>query len=155
MAIELKPCPFCGAQAEIIKRGNSICYYAAKCLSCRAEAKGSTELNATVVWNQRSVNGETSDGYHTFNELYHHRAVLFSKICNAHQDIAWKSKKHDDGTMYYGYFVVGIETPEGQATYHYDAVPYWNMFNVKELDHAPKWDGHTPEESIRRIGLLC
>ena len=25
--------------------------------------------------------GDMSDGYHTFNELYHHRAVLFSIIC--------------------------------------------------------------------------
>lgn len=24
--------------------------------------------------------GSTSDGYHTFDELYHHRAVLFSVI---------------------------------------------------------------------------
>lgn len=36
--------------------------------------------------------GELSDGYHTFNELYYHRAVLFSVICNSHKDIAWKSK---------------------------------------------------------------
>ena len=28
------------------------------------------------------ITGETSDGYHTFNELYHHRAVLFSVIVN-------------------------------------------------------------------------
>lgn len=28
--------------------------------------------------------GELSDGYHTFNELYHHRAILFSVICNTH-----------------------------------------------------------------------
>ena len=26
------------------------------------------------------VTGSTSDGYHTFDELYHHRAVLFSVI---------------------------------------------------------------------------
>lgn len=26
------------------------------------------------------VTGATSDGYHTFDELYHHRAVLFSVI---------------------------------------------------------------------------
>lgn len=29
---------------------------------------------------QEPITGETSDGYHTFNELYHHRAVLFSVI---------------------------------------------------------------------------
>lgn len=66
------------------------------------------------------ITGETSDGYHTFNELYHHRAVLFSVIVKAFPDHAWKSRKHHDGTMYDGMFIVGIETPDGQATYHYD-----------------------------------
>lgn len=103
---------------------------------------------------QPPVTGDTSDGYHTFNELYHHRAVLFSVICNEHHDIAWKSKRHHDGTMYDGMFIVGIDTPEGQATYHYDIDPYWNLFRVKELELAPEWDGHTPGEAIRRIGTL-
>ena len=98
--------------------------------------------------------GDVSDGYHTFNELYHHRAVLFSVICNTFKDKAWKSKKHDTGDMYDGMFIVGIETPQGQATYHYDINPYWDMFKVKELPNAPKWDGHTPEEAIRRISIL-
>ena len=57
--------------------------------------------------------GEMSDGYHTFNELYHHRAVLFSVICNAMPDKAWKSKRHDTGDMYDGMFIVGIETNQG------------------------------------------
>ena len=100
--------------------------------------------------------GNISDGYHTFNELYHHRAVLFAVICNMYPDKAWKSKQHDDPNfhMYDGMFIVGIETPEGQATYHYDLDPYWDIFNVKELERAPKYDGHTPDEAIRRIGLL-
>lgn len=55
--------------------------------------------------------GELSDGYHTFNELYYHRAVLFSVICNQNKDIAWKSKLHSDETMYDGMFIVGINTP--------------------------------------------
>ena len=100
------------------------------------------------------ITGETSDGYHTFNELYHHRAVLFSVIVKAFPDRAWKSRKHHDGTMYDGMFIVGIETPDGQATYHYDIEPYWDMFECKELKYAPEWDGHTPDEAIRRIGTL-
>ena len=98
--------------------------------------------------------GDLSDGYHTFNELYHHRAVLFSVICNMFPERAWKSKKHDTGDMFEGMFIVGIETDEGQATYHYDIDPYWDMFEVNELDFAPKWDGHTPEEAIKRISTL-
>lgn len=100
------------------------------------------------------ITGDTSDGYHTFNELYHHRAVLFSVIVKAFPDNAWKAKKHHDGSMYEGMFIVGIETPEGQATYHYDIDPYWDMFRCKEVEFAPEWDGHTPQQAIERIGKL-
>jgi hypothetical protein len=98
--------------------------------------------------------GDFSDGYHTFNELYHHRAVLFSVICNMFSEKAWKSKLHDTGDMYDGMFIVGIETEQGQATYHYDIEPYWDMFKVKELEKAPKYDGHTPSDAIERIGNI-
>lgn len=100
------------------------------------------------------IDGDTSDGYHTFNELYHHRAVLFSVIVENFAARAWKSKLHADGTMYEGMFIVGIETPDGQATYHYDVEPYWNLFRCKEVDRAPEWDGHTPDQAIERIGKL-
>ena len=56
--------------------------------------------------------------------------------------------------MYDGMFIVGIETPDGQATYHYDVEPYWNLFQCKEVDRAPEWDGHTPDQAIERIGKL-
>lgn len=98
---------------------------------------------------------KVSDGYHTFDELYHHRAILFAVICNNNPELAWKSKLHDTGDMYDGMFIVGIDTPKGQATYHYDIEPYWNIFNVKELDHAPKWDSHTPDDAIMRIASLA
>lgn len=101
------------------------------------------------------IDGSTSDGYHTFNELYHHRAVLFSVIVAAFPDKAWKAKAHSDGTMYGGMFIVGIDTPDGQATYHYDIEPYWGMFRCKELERAPEWDGHTPGQAIERIGKLA
>jgi len=99
------------------------------------------------------IDGSTSDGNHTFDELYHHRAVLFSIICNTfpYSIHAWKSKKHHDGDMYADMFIVGIDTPKGQATYHYDIYPYWDLFKVKELEFAPEWDGHTSEEAIERM----
>lgn len=115
------------------------------------------DIERAIYGNRRAqpeTTGETSDGYHTFNELYHHRAVLFSVICNDRPALAWKSKQHHDGTMYGGMFIVGIETPDGQATYHYDIEPYWEMFNVQELPQAPEWDGHTPAQAIERIGKL-
>ena len=111
--------------------------------------KNAPSLDVTPV-----ITGETSDGYHTFNELYHHRAVLFSVIVSQFPELCWKSKRHHDGTMYDGMFIVGIETPTGQATYHYDIDPYFDMFECKEVEYAPEWDGHTPDAAIRRIATL-
>lgn len=84
------------------------------------------------------VTGDTSAGYHTFNELYHHRAVLFSVIVKAFPDQAWKSRHHSDGSMFDGMFIVGIDTPDGPATYHYDLDSYWDMFRCKEVERAPE-----------------
>ena len=100
------------------------------------------------------VTGSTSDGYHTFDELYHHRAVLFSVIVAMFRGRSWKSLHHHDGTMYDGMFIVGIDTPAGPATYHYDVEPYWDMFPCEVLDRAPEWDGHTHDDAIERIGTL-
>lgn len=97
--------------------------------------------------------GEISDGYHTFDELYMHRRVLFSIICHQYKHLAWKSWKHSDGTMFDGCFVVGINTPEGQYTYHYGE-QYWNEFDVKILENAPTYDGHQPSDISRLLSLL-
>ena len=99
-----------------------------------------------------NTKGEVSDGYHTFDELYHHRMVLFAVICNQNKDIAWKSKLHDDGTMFDDYFVVGITTSEGDYTYHYH-MDNWNYFEVKELERAPEFDGHQPSDITRLFSI--
>lgn len=93
-----------------------------------------------------------TDGYHTFQELYVHRMELFAVICRQNQAHAWKSKLHDDGTMYPNYFIVGINTPEGSFTYHYK-MEFWDSFNVAELDRAPEWDGHTSADITRLHSL--
>ena len=99
--------------------------------------------------------GELSDGYHTFNSLYHQRLVLFSVIVNLFREQSWKSMKHHDGEECFGggWFIVGIDTPEGQYTYHYET-KYWDMFNCKELDVAPEWDGHTDKDVERLLSLV-
>ena len=112
------------------------------------------KCNTEVYLNEVYDIGNYSDGYHTFNELYHHRAILFAVVCNQFKDKCWKSFRHHDGSMYTGMFIVGIETPKGPATYHYNANEYWFLFDVKELNNAPKWDGHTPQDAIERIQSL-
>ncbi|OSA95783.1 UNVERIFIED_ORG: hypothetical protein B2H93_04515 [Clostridium botulinum] len=96
---------------------------------------------------------DISDGYHTFKELYYQRMILFSVICNTYKPNSWKSKKHSDNTMFEDYFIVGINTPNGTYSYHYE-LKYWDYFKIKELDKAPVWDGHTEKDVTRLISLL-
>jgi hypothetical protein len=111
-----------------------------------------TETNHKFVFDVDSI-GEVNDGSHCFDELYHHRMVLFSVICNSHKDKAWKSWLHDDGTMYDDYFIVGIDTPEGQFSYHYHK-DWWSYFDVPELEQAPEWDGHCSDDVARLMSLV-
>lgn len=99
--------------------------------------------------------GQISDGYHTFNELYNHRMMLFAVILNNPNNnyLAWKSWKHADNTMYEDYFIVGITTEKGDYSYHYYK-DNWDLFKVKELDFAPEWDGHKPEDIDRLLTLI-
>lgn len=95
---------------------------------------------------------EISDGYHTFDELYYHRMILFSVILNHNKEISWKARRHHDGTMFDGCFICGIETPEGHYTYHYK-LEHWDIFTVKELECAPEYDGHKPKDITRLLAI--
>lgn len=95
-----------------------------------------------------------SDKWHTFGELYNHRMFLFLTIQKAHKEKSWKSKKHHDGSMFDDSFIVGIETPEGQYSYHYN-LEFWDLFkDIKELENAPEYDGHKPKDIIRLLSLV-
>lgn len=97
------------------------------------------------------VNGDTSDGYHTFNELYYHRTALFACLVSLQpRQMAFKSWKHSDGTMYEGMFIAGIYTSGGWCTYHCEA-KWWPLFDCHEQEFAPEWDGHTPSDAIHRL----
>lgn len=98
------------------------------------------------------LKGSISDGFHSFDELYDHRMTLFAAVHKAHQDKAWKAPLHADGTMWKGWFIVGINTPEGQFTYHYKS-EHWDLFDVLVLAKAPEWDGHTPDDITRLMSL--
>lgn len=98
--------------------------------------------------------GEISDGYHTFNSLYNQRLYLFAALVNAYKIKAWKSRLHHDGEPCFGggWFIVGITTPAGDYTYHYE-LKDWNLFDCKVLDKAPEWDGHTDKDVTRVLTL--
>lgn len=114
------------------------------------------EILETLKQDQAADLGEVSDGYHTFNQLYHQRAVLFATIVNEHPDISWKSFKHFDGHYCFDedgeMFIVGIDTPKGSYTYHYHK-KYWDLFKCKELECGQEWDGHTEKDVTRLLSL--
>ena len=105
--------------------------------------------------------GKVSDGYHTFDELYEHRCILFVALMKTNPDISWRANNHDDGSSFDGWFVAGMELMTGDVTYH---LPnnMWEMLDnvgIKTSNKAPKWDGHTAGDVVKRlekwVGLIC
>lgn len=98
--------------------------------------------------------GDFSDGYHTFNELYHQRAILFAALVKLNRNISWKSYRHENGELCFGggWFIVGIDTPEGSYTYHYKN-KYWDIFECEELILGKHWDGHTDKDVARLLSI--
>lgn len=99
--------------------------------------------------------GDLSDGFHTFNGLYEQRLILFAALVKAYKDKAWKSYRYEDGELCFGggWFIVGIDTPEGSYTYHYEN-KHWNMFDCVDLRRAKHWDGHTEDDAETRLMSL-
>ena len=116
--------------------------------------------------------GEVSDGYHTFDELYHFRMLYNAALFNewAISD-AWfdqlqvaptkeqwffnvhKSKRHYDGEECFGggWFIVMATLPGGfQISNHYE-MEHWDKFKVPAQEKADKWDGHTAEDVAKRL----
>lgn len=91
-----------------------------------------------------------SDGYHTFADLYEQRLILSAALAknNPH---AWKSKRHEDGSVPFGggWFIMGFDTDAGCYTYHYE-LKDWDLFQCRELDKGKPWDGHTSKD-VRRL----
>lgn len=99
------------------------------------------------------VTGETSDGYHTFGELYDHRMALTALLVKVMPGVSWRSKQHypSDDPMFDGFFIVGLDLSTGPITYHYKLV-YWDLFDgVRIIEQGRKWDGHTPADVVKRL----
>jgi hypothetical protein len=102
---------------------------------------------------QKQIDENTSDGYHTFKELYEHRHMLFIALMHMMPGLSWRSKLHADGTSFHGWFIAGISLPKGDITYHLPN-ELWTLIdgsNIKVLPNAPEWDGHTANDVIERL----
>lgn len=91
------------------------------------------------------VNGDLSDGYHTFDELYEHRIALYLALA---REAEWPAFYKLD---YEGWFCLFLETPKGQISYH---IPNSYLETVKafaSVSPEHKWDGHSSEDVLERL----
>lgn len=114
-----------------------------------------------------------SDGFHTFDELYHYReqynAALINTIVALKKTVdpqsklgiflkdvdVIKSTKHFGGEKCYGggWFIVMIKTPWGQISNHYK-LEHWYDFDCRIANVSWKWDGHGMTEALQRLHRL-
>ena len=99
---------------------------------------------------ENTITGDTSDGYHTFNELYNHRVLLWINIVNKNISKAYLLKEHYDG-----WFLLGLETEFGQISYHCPN-KYLELLDsaIKELPDDSNYDGHTSDDVVERLKKL-
>jgi hypothetical protein len=122
---------------------------------------------------QNKITENTSDGYHTFKELYEFRKVYNAALFNewAKQEMRnpkWangneplnlpkynvhKSWRHNDGELCFGggWFIVVAVLPTGQISNHYEAKD-WDLFKIPETEKALfEFDGHTSQDVLDRL----
>lgn len=104
--------------------------------------------------------GELSDGYHTFNELYHYRLLYNAALFNEWARLGFydvhKSGVHDDGELPFGssdWFIVVAELPTGQISNHY-RMEHWRLFDIPSRELPNKYDGHTPQQVADRLETM-
>lgn len=101
--------------------------------------------------------GLISDGYHTFDDLYRHRNLLFIHLAKLGHEAkkfeVWRSVKNSDGSIWKGWFVMGVHKEEGkQITYHLP-IEFWDHTKFAETLDKGLWDGHSSHDVIDRLIL--
>ena len=97
--------------------------------------------------------GKISDGYHTFDELYEHRNLLFVGLMKCNPCLSWRAINHADSTNYEGWFVCGMHLHTGDISYHLP-IDMWGMLDdshIQTLLIAPAWDGHSSADVVKRL----
>jgi len=111
-----------------------------------------------INWLIKATKADTSmisDGYHTFGELYEHRIELWIALLNRYRRNCWKSRRHSDGTIWKGWFLAGMYTEKGQQMTYHLPQKYWNRLpDIEVKRKAPEFDGHTPNDVIKRLKNL-
>jgi len=104
------------------------------------------------------VDGQTSDGYHTFDELYEHRISLYlltALLLKQRGVPVWRSCFHHDGSSIQGWFILGVQREPGtQITYHLPLTQWDNASFAETIRRAPEWDKHTSVDVVARLNAL-
>lgn len=92
-----------------------------------------------------------SDGWHTFEELYNVRHALFIIVALYFKESAFKTLKNNDGTVYNDYFLLYVNTVEGQVSFHLPQ-KYWEYCSfATTTDKNDTYDGHTTIDVYLRL----
>jgi len=108
---------------------------------------------------REAITEDTSDGYHTFKELYEFRkiynATLFNEWHEQGKYYVHKSTKHSDGEDCFGggWFIVVATLPTGDISNHYE-MKDWDLFVCETREVAKEWDGHSSLDVLQRLQAL-
>ena len=90
-----------------------------------------------------------------------HRIALYIQLCRQLTRLQvipipiWRSKLHNDGTSFDGWFILGIYKEKGRQISYHLPMSKWEETNfVETLDKAPEFDGHTSADVIERLKYL-
>ena len=125
-------------------------------IDVRDDVKAFIKSTLEEVKKNFTIDENTSDGYHTFKELYEFRkvynAALFNEWATQGKFNVHKSKKHSDGEDCFGggWFIVMATLPSGQISNHYE-LEDWDLFQCEEREKAEEWDGHTAQDVLERL----
>jgi hypothetical protein len=107
-----------------------------------------------------TITEDTSDGYHTFKELYEFRkmynAALFNEWAKQKKHLVHKSFRHSDGEPCFGggWFIVIAMLPTGMISNHYEEKD-WDLFRIPAQETALfDYDGHTSADVLKRIKAI-
>ena len=122
-----------------IETANSVAY--SKYIAEIVINEGYTRSTPLVA---NKIDGNTSDGYHTFNELYNHRCLLWINYCLQDTKGCYLVENHFDG-----WFLLGKETTQGQISYHCPNKYIHLVTNIERRN--PEFDGHTSNIVLVRL----
>lgn len=129
-----------------------------------------TSINALILFGLNDQDRcKISDGHHTFEELYHHRTLLFIIFVKnllleykQTEDLStttpiWWTKKYSSGNdIQEGWFMLGIGIEKGEQISYHVSDKYLHLVenDVPKLIIAPTFDGHTSKDVAERLENL-